>query len=156
MQAIVGMAQEFVGSNNINLLMPNGQFGTRLQGGSDSASERYIFTMLNPITKFIYRIEDTGILSYLDDDGTPVEPEFYVPIIPMILVNGSTGIGTGFSTDIMCYNPQQIIQYIKNELTSKPTDFELEPYYEGFTGLIQQIEPERYLFKGNIKLFLIM
>ena len=80
--AIVGMAQDYVGSNNINLLMPNGQFGTRLQGGKDSASERYIFTQLNPITRYIYRKEDDAVLEYLEDDGFPVEPLFYVPIIP--------------------------------------------------------------------------
>ena len=96
--AIVNMAQDFVGSNNVNLLMPNGQFGTRLQGGKDSASERYIFTKLNKITRTIYRKEDDDILDYLDDDGLSVEPIFYVPIIPMVLVNGSIGIGTGFST----------------------------------------------------------
>ena len=71
--AIVNMAQNFVGSNNINLLIPNGQFGTRLQGGSDSASERYIFTMLNKITRSIFNEHDDKILKYLDDDGTPVE-----------------------------------------------------------------------------------
>ena len=109
MKAIVGMAQEYVGSNNINLLLPNGQFGTRLQGGDDSASERYIFTQLNDITKHIYIDADQHVLNYLDDDGTLVEPEFYVPIIPMILVNGSKGIGTGFSTDIMCYNPKRLL-----------------------------------------------
>jgi DNA topoisomerase-2 len=102
--AIVGMAQDFVGSNNINLLLPNGQFGTRLQGGKDSASERYIFTQLSPLTRLIYRKEDDPILEYLEDDGFPVEPRFYVPIIPMILVNGGKGIGTGFSTDILSYD----------------------------------------------------
>ena len=113
MKAIVGMAQEYVGSNNINLLLPNGQFGTRLQGGDDSASERYIFTQLNDITKHIYIDADQHVLNYLDDDGTLVEPEFYVPIIPMILVNGSKGIGTGFSTDIMCYNPKEVINHLE-------------------------------------------
>ena len=69
------MAQEFVGSNNINSLLPNGQFGTRLQGGKDHASERYIFTQLNPITQIIYNQDDNNVLNYLDDDGTPVEPD---------------------------------------------------------------------------------
>jgi DNA topoisomerase-2 len=150
MDAIVGMAQEYVGSNNINLLLPNGQFGTRLQGGSDSASERYIFTMLNQITKYIYRESDGGILNYLDDDGTSVEPEFYVPIIPMILVNGTSGIGTGFSTDIMCYNPLQIIEYIQKYLLGENTaDVILTPYYNGFKGDIIKIEEDRYMFKGK-------
>ena len=101
--AIVGMAQDYVGSNNINLLLPNGQFGTRLQGGKDSASERYIFTQLNQITRYIYRKEDDPVLEYLEDDGDPVEPRYYVPIVPMVLVNGGKGIGTGFSTDILSY-----------------------------------------------------
>ena len=94
-KAIVGMAQEYVGSNNINTLLPLGQFGTRLMGGKDSASERYIFTALNKLTRFIYKKEDENVLNYLDDDGTPVEPDYYMPIIPMILVNGGKGIGTG-------------------------------------------------------------
>ena len=98
--AIVNMAQNYVGSNNINLLQPNGQFGTRLQGGDDSASERYIFTQLNPITRYLFPEMDDQVLNYLNDDGTMVEPEFYVPIIPFALVNGISGIGTGFSCNI--------------------------------------------------------
>jgi hypothetical protein len=111
------MAQNFVGSNNVNLLIPNGQFGTRLQGGKDSASERYIFTLLNKITRNIFQQTDDNVLEYLNDDGLSVEPIYYAPIIPMILVNGSKGIGTGFSTDIMCYNPSQIIDYLENKLS---------------------------------------
>ena len=126
--AIVGMAQNFVGSNNINLLMPNGQFGTRLQGGKDSASERYIFTQLSKITRSIYPAADDNVLTYLNDDGLPVEPIYYAPIIPMILVNGSKGIGTGFSTDIMCYNPLQIIDYLKNKLTCVDAAIEFVPH----------------------------
>jgi DNA topoisomerase-2 len=149
MKAIVGMAQEYVGSNNINLLMPNGQFGTRLQGGDDSASERYIFTQLNDITRSIYIDDDKDVLNYLDDDGTLVEPEFYVPIIPMILVNGSKGIGTGFSTDIMCYNPKQIISYMQEKLKTGKSDIIIEPYYEGFTGDIIKLSDSKYMFKGK-------
>jgi len=150
--AIVGMAQNFVGSNNINLLMPNGQFGTRLQGGKDSASERYIFTQLNKITRHIFPEMDDNILSYLNDDGLLVEPIFYAPIIPMVLVNGSKGIGTGFSTDIMCYNPGQIIQYIRGKLSGALPGGQVEfvPYYEGFRGTIQKVSEEgKYLFKGK-------
>ena len=156
--AIVGMAQNFVGSNNINLLMPNGQFGTRLQGGKDSASERYIFTQLNKITRHIFPEMDDNILSYLNDDGLLVEPIFYAPILPMVLVNGSKGIGTGFSTDIMCYNPSQIIQYIRGKLSVALAgggalaggDVEFVPYYEGFRGTIQKVSEEgKYLFKGK-------
>jgi len=148
--AIVGMAQNFVGSNNINLLVPSGQFGTRLKGGDDSASERYIFTLLNQITRAIFPKHDDAILEYLNDDGTPVEPRFYAPIIPMILVNGSKGIGTGFSTEILCYNPLQIIDYLKNKLvgTSPIVDDGFVPYYEGFQGTIERIG-SKFLIKGR-------
>ena len=148
--AIVGMAQNFVGSNNINMFEPNGQFGSRLQGGADSASERYIFTQLNKLTRLIYRSEDDDILTYLDDDGQSVEPIYYVPIIPMVLVNGTKGIGTGFSTEIMCYNPAQIISYIKYKLAGVavapvPT---IEPFYKNFKGTIRRVGDTKYLLKG--------
>jgi len=107
--AIVGMAQDFVGSNNINLLMPNGQFGTRIQGGDDAASPRYIHTMLSPLARLIFREEDNAVLTYKNDDDVSIEPTWYVPVIPMILVNGGLGIGTGFSTNVPCHNPSDII-----------------------------------------------
>ena len=147
--AIVGMAQDYVGSNNINLLMPNGQFGTRLSGGKDSASERYIFTELNQLTRIIYPDIDDKVLKYLDDDGQMVEPIYYAPIIPMVLVNGSKGIGTGFSTDVMCYNPVDIIGYLLNKLQGKDTSSTpLMPYYEGFKGTISSMDAGKYLIRG--------
>ena len=149
--AIVGMAQNFVGSNNINLLLPNGQFGTRMQGGKDSASERYIFTMLNKITRNVFNPADDNILKYLNDDGMSIEPIFYAPIIPMILVNGSKGIGTGFSTDIMCYNPLEIINYLRHKLCNDEEELqkiEFVPYYEGFKGDISKIGEGKFLIKG--------
>jgi len=146
--AIVNMAQNFVGSNNINLLEPNGQFGTRLQGGDDSASERYIFTMLNSLTRYLFPETDDTILSYLDDDGTIVEPEYYVPIIPFALINGISGIGTGFSCNIAPYNPKIIIQYLKNKLSKRDIDIEFVPYYEGFKGTIHKVAEQKYLIKG--------
>tara|TARA_B110001452_G_scaffold267310_1_gene276708 strand:- start:709 stop:4164 length:3456 start_codon:yes stop_codon:yes gene_type:complete len=146
--AIVGLAQNFVGSNNINLLKPNGSFGTRLQGGKDSASERYIFTQLSQITRAIYPDIDDTILTYIDDDGLVVEPIYYVPIIPMILVNGTKGIGTGFSTDIMCYNPIQIIEYIETMLLKKENVVEIEPYYNNFKGKIHKLDSKKYLIRG--------
>jgi DNA topoisomerase-2 len=150
-KAIVGMAQNYVGSNNINLLTPEGQFGSRMHLGKDSASPRYIFTRLEKITRFIYPHDDDDILNYLDDDGTLVEPQFYVPIIPMILINGSSGIGTGFSSDILCYNPIDIITYLKNKLLGQDglnQNFDFMPYYQGFTGTISKISANKILFKG--------
>jgi DNA topoisomerase-2 len=92
---IIGLAQTYVGSNNINLMAPNGQFGTRAQGGSDAASPRYIFTNLTEIARKVFPIGDDPLLAYQDEDGKKIEPEWFMPIIPMVLVNGADGIGTG-------------------------------------------------------------
>ena len=147
--AIIGMAQNFVGANNINLFMPNGQMGTRLMGGQDAASERYIYTQLSKITRFIFPEKDDNILTYLNDDGTMVEPIYYCPIIPMILINGSKGIGTGFSTNILSYNPRDIIQYLINKLSDEPTQETFIPYYDGFTGEITQLKDNQFAMKGK-------
>ena len=148
--AIINMAQNFIGSNNINLLEPNGQFGTRLQGGKDHASERYIFTRLSNITRNIFPPEDDAILNYLDDDGLKVEPVYYIPIIPMILVNGAVGIGTGFSTKIPCYDPKMLINIIKQKI--KTPAFQLEddivPFYKNFKGYIDKIGECKYQTNG--------
>ena len=149
-QAIVSMAQTYVGSNNINLFLGKGQFGTRWQGGKDSASERYIFTELNPVTKNIFNDDDSKVLAYVDDDGTLVEPEYYVPIIPMVLVNGvKAGIGTGYSSNILSYNPNDIIDYLINKLTGKSHDYNFLPYFEGFTGKVAKMSETKYIIKGN-------
>jgi DNA topoisomerase-2 len=147
--AIVNMAQNFVGSNNVNLLEPNGQFGTRLQGGDDSASERYIFTQLNPLTRAIFPEADDAVLTYLDDDGTMVEPEFYCPIIPFALMNGISGIGTGFSCSIPAFNPSTVIQYLMNRLNDVPNEgLDFVPFYEGFKGQIKRIAEQKFLIRG--------
>ena len=155
-KGIIGMAQEYVGSNNMNVLMPNGQFGTRLMGGKDHASERYIFTNLNPLTKYIFRDEDREILKYNDDDGDLVEPEFYLPIIPFVLINGGKGIGTGFSYEGMSYNLNHVVKYIINKMNGvNATDnIELHPYYEGFKGTIVKDYQKKgkYLIKGRYKI----
>ena len=156
--AIIGMAQEFVGSNNIALLQPNGTFGSRLEGGSDAASDRYIYTVLSPLTRYIFPEADDKILTYLDDDGTIVEPEYYLPIIPMILINGGKGIGTGFSCEVLSYNVNQIVDYLKLKLIGKTYNNNIEPYYEGYTGDIIEIDKDKtktgkkYLFKGKYKI----
>ena len=137
-ETIVGMAQDFMGSNNIPWLVPQGQFGTRIQGGKDAASPRYIHTYLQPRIRKIIREEDFEILKYRDDDGLPVEPEWYAPVLPMLLINGARGIGTGYSTYIPPCDPK----VIKKKLMSKiqaghPLEsnlYPLVPYFEGFKG----------------------
>ena len=142
-ECIIKMAQTFVGANNINLLMPNGNFGTRRTGGDDASSPRYIFTELNPLTSLIFRKEDACVYDYVDDDGFKVEPYQYAPIIPMILVNGSKGIGTGFSTDVLSYNPLEIIENTKSMIKRKPLK-EMNPWFAGFTGTVNKIGDLKY------------
>jgi len=148
-QTIIGMAQNFVGSNNINLLNPKGGFGTRVHGGFDSAAARYIFTNLNKSTKTIFKPVDNNILNYIKDDGKIIEPKYYVPVIPMLLVNGSVGIGTGYSTNIPQYNPKDIIRWYSNKLQNKQNKKKLIPYYKGFKGeIIWNDEKEKFITKG--------
>ena len=146
--AIINMAQHFVGSNNIALLEDVGQFGTRILGGKDSASPRYIYTKLAPMTMKLYNKHDIPLLEPQLDDGMKVEPVFYTPIIPMILVNGTSGIGTGWSTDIPCYNPSDIIDNIRLYLAGAEMR-EMKPWYNGFTGTITKYETNAYITKGN-------
>ena len=147
---IVNMAQDFVGSNNINLLYPSGQFGTRLTGGKDSGSPRYIFTRLLPVSKVLFNEHDNHLLDYLNDDGMSIEPKYYIPVIPMILVNGSEGIGTGYSTNIPCYNPEDIISNLKKLIETDGTAelAPMVPYYRGFKGTITRESEHRYLSTG--------
>jgi len=147
--AIVGMAQDFVGSNNLAWLVPQGQFGTRLQGGKDSASPRYIHTFLQPYISDLVPADDLGVLSYRDDDGIPVEPEWYAPVLPMLLINGSRGIGTGYSTFVPSFNPSDLKTAIVDWLeTDKPLDKEFAPWTRGFKGKISKIDKQDYLVEG--------
>jgi DNA topoisomerase-2 len=150
-KAIVGMAQDFIGSNNLNLLLPNGQFGTRLEGGKDHASSRYIFTCLNPIVKYLFPEDDFPLLEYLDDDGVKVEPRFYVPILPTVLINGNCGVGTAYSTDIPCFNPIDIAQEFLKKL-SGGSFAEIHPHYNNFQGSIKRLNTNTYLTKGLYKI----
>jgi len=146
--AIVGMGQNFVGSNNINLLQPNGQFGTRIMGGKDSASARYIHTQLDSMVDLLFPKEDYPLLDYINDDGTLVEPKWYCPIIPMVLVNGMIGIGTGFSTKIPQYNPLDCSRNIKRKLNDDPY-LSMTPYYQGFLGKIEKVDQHHFITRGN-------
>ena len=142
---IVGLAQDFVGSNNVNLLVPSGQFGTRLQGGKDHASPRYIFTRLAPICRVVFPECDDALLDYLDEDGQVIEPEYYLPIMPLLLVNGADGIGTGWSTSIPNFNPRDIVANIRRILDDECTE-RMHPWYRNFHGTIDE-----EIVKGEIR-----
>lgn len=139
---IINMAQNFVGSNNIPLLEPIGQFGTRAKGGADFASPRYIFTKLSPLARLLCPAADDAILDYLEEDGLEVEPRFFLPIVPLLLINGSQGIGTGWSTSIPPFHPLQIIDRVLEKLdnhtlkSSTASLTPLQPWLAGFRGSI--------------------
>ncbi|QSS48677.1 DNA topoisomerase II [Histoplasma capsulatum var. duboisii H88] len=148
-QTIIGLAQNFVGSNNINCLEPSGNFGSRLQGGSDAASPRYIYTRLSPFARRIFHEADEPLLTYNVDDGQVIEPEIYFPVVPMILINGAEGIGTGWSTSIPNYNPEEIVANLKRLMAGEPL-VPMEPWFRGFTGEVVSMGGERYKFSGRI------
>ena len=165
--AIVNMAQEFVGSNNLALLAPCGQFGSRLQGGSDAASPRYIFTRLSALAPLVFPAADLPLLAPLEDDGLKIEPARYVPVIPMVLVNGAKGIGTGWSTDVPPHNPVDVIARVRGWIAASGGADEsdgsggddvaepppaLEPWFRGFRGVVERVDAQTFLTRGRCQL----
>ena len=154
--SIIGLAHDYVGSNNIELLEPKGQFGGRLAGGKDAASPRYIFTNLSELTFHIFNPLDNPLLEYNEDDGKKIEPEWYIPILPLILINGSEGIGTGFSTKVPPHDPELIVKNLFNMMDDKPIE-KMIPWFRGFKGTvdfkgINDYGSEQYINKGTYKL----
>lgn len=148
---IVGMAQNFAGSNNINWLVPAGQFGSRVEKGKDASAPRYISTRLETIMNKIHpSIDDVLFERKKDDDGNDVEPVHFAPIVPMILINGCEGIGTGFSTTIPAHNPREVIQNLYALLNEKPLQ-KMEPWYRDYNGQIRDIGDKKYETKGEIE-----
>lgn len=154
-QTIIGLAQNFIGSNNINILEPSGNFGSRLAGGSDAASPRYTFTRLAAFAKKIFSPLDEPCLKHQYEDGSRIEPEVYAPIIPMVLVNGADGIGTGWSTTIPNYHPVDIVNNLKRRMGRLDEgDFEeksfetMLPWFRGWKGTPEPAGPDRYKFNG--------
>jgi DNA topoisomerase-2 len=145
---IINMAQNYTGSNNSNLLLPKGQFGSRLHNGSDAASERYIFTNVSEITYKLIRKEDSKLLNYIESEGMMIEPEFYMPVLPMILINGSIGIGTGFSTTILPHKLEDVANYIMKKLKNKKIN-KFKPWYRSFNGTIKEVSKLKYNIIGN-------
>lgn len=147
---IIKFAQNFVGSNNLQLLIPDGQFGTRNEGGKDASNSRYIFTKPDKILNYIFREEDDHIINYTSEG----EPDFFVPILPLILINGSIGIGTGWSCFVPQYNPIEIYNYIYTKLqTERITDpLDLIPYYRNFKGkIIPNEDKTKFVTYGKMK-----
>ncbi|XP_009980526.1 PREDICTED: DNA topoisomerase 2-alpha, partial [Tauraco erythrolophus] len=151
MMTIINLAQNFVGSNNLNLLQPIGQFGTRLHGGKDSASPRYIFTMLSPLARLLFPPMDDNILRFLYDDNQRVEPEWYMPIIPMVLINGAEGIGTGWSCKIPNFDIREVVNNIRRLMDGEEL-LPMLPSYKNFKGTIDELGPNQYVISGEVSI----
>lgn len=147
---IMAMAQDFAGSNNIYLMKPDGGFGSRSQGGKDAAAMRYAQTELMEITKFIFNKQDDPLYSYVTDDDTPVEPEYYLPVLPMLLVNGCEGIGSGWSTSIPPFNPRDIVANLRRMLRDEAPETMI-PWFRGWHGEVEPVGEGRYKVKGLIE-----
>lgn len=146
---VVGLAQDFVGSNNIPLLKREGNFGSRLI--QEPSAGRYIFTCKEDNLDLLFNPLDNSILIEQEFEGDIIEPRFYVPTLPLILVNGSKGISTGFAQLILPRDPKEIIHYIKNSLEGKENRNKLLPYYKGFTGEVRQIEKDSFEILGKLE-----
>lgn len=149
-QTIIGLAQNFVGSNNLNILYPNGAFGSRAAGGKDFAAPRYIFTHLTKLTQKIFNPLDNPLYTYVQDDEQTVEPEWYLPVLPMLLVNGSEGIGTGWSTNIPPFNPEDLVKNIRHLMAGEELE-PLVPWFRGWEGEIEPAGPDKFKVKGHIE-----
>lgn len=149
---IIKMAQNFTGGNNINYLVPEGQFGSRQQLGSDHAAPRYIFTKLSRFARILFPAEDDPLLDYVDEEGSTVEPTHYVPIIPTLLCNGSVGIGFGFSSSIPPFHPLDVASAVRSMIngeSAKQVVKRLVPWAVGFQGHIRRSEEGEFIAVGK-------
>ena len=134
---IVGLAQDFAGSNNMNFLVPEGQFGSRRSHGS--AASRYIETTLHENFRKIFRKDDDIILEQKKVGDIKIEPKYFIPLLPTILLNGAEGMGTGHATHIFCYSPKDLKDAIIKILDKKQlTDHTLTPSWNGFNGKVRR------------------
>jgi DNA topoisomerase II len=133
---LVNMAQSFTGSNNVPFLEDIGQFGSRISPAASAG--RYIFTKLSDSFRKIFLKDDDLILVQQEDDGQKIEPEYYLPIIPTILLNGTDGMGTGFACKILNYNPNHLIRACEEVIKKGSLKNDLVPWYKGFTGTIEK------------------
>jgi DNA topoisomerase-2 len=147
---IVNLGQDFPGTNNIPLLQKKGNFGTRFS--QEASASRYIYTYGTSQFFELFRKDDTPILKHQFFEGQQIEPMFYVPSLPILLVNGSEGVSSGFAQKILPRNPDDVKKYITTKLSGKTPKVKLVPYYTGFTGTIEQGEnSSQWLIKGIVK-----
>jgi len=150
---MVGMAaNKMPGMNNMNLLMPNGQFGSRLT--KEAGAGRYIMTELSPAFRQLFKKEDDCILESLFSDGEPIEPVTYIPLLPMSLVNGASGTGTGHACEIYSYHPEAVRDAVLKVVEGKKVKAgTLTPWFRGYHGTVtRNAENGQVMTTGNIEI----
>lgn len=145
---VVGLAQNYPGSNNYPLLEKHGQFGSRLS--NEPAAARYIHTRIHKNWSKFFKPIDQEVVESLYDDGDKIEPKFYIPIIPTILLNGADGVGNGFKSSILNYDVPDIVKALKELMKSGVIKTNLIPKILGFTGKIEKAD-KQVSFIGNLK-----
>jgi len=152
---IVGLAQDYPGSNNVNLFEPIGQFGTILS--SESSSHRYIFTKPSDNLRRYIKQDDDCILTYRYEDGDRAEPENFFPVLPMWILNGAMGIGTGHSVKILPRDPAKVSALVERLLSGdKPQNRTinrlLRPTFLGWKGeVLDGDEQGKYELHGVLE-----
>ncbi|CAJ2675450.1 unnamed protein product [Trifolium pratense] len=122
------------------------------QAGKDHASHRYLNTELSPVTRYLFCNDDDKILNYnMDENGKTIEPKWFLPVIPMVLVNGSQGIGIGWNSFVPKYNPKDIINNIKRKFNGESLEEDkMTPWYKGFKGTIVRKDKGIYHIDGLV------
>lgn len=144
--AIVTMTQKF--KNNAALLEEDGQFGS-LRSPQPGAA-RYIGTKLSNNFRLIYK--DFDLLNYKEEEGESIEPKYFLPIIPTVLLNGSSGIAVGFASNVLNREIKNIIDGCGRVLMGKSSGV-IKPSLNEFTGeFIQDKEnSKRWIIRGKFQ-----
>lgn len=136
---IVNMTANYVGSgNNVPLLEGDGNFGSSFI--NDAAATRYIFARMNPILKQLYNKDDFVNLPHQNFEGAKIEPRFYVPVLPMLAINGSEGVSIGFAQKILPRKPKEIVKWVQQRAEGKRITANLTPHWEGMNCTVNKGE----------------
>lgn len=144
--SIINLAQRF--KNNAPLLEEDGQFGSLRS--PQAGAPRYIGTKLSPHFKLIYK--DFDLLEYKEEEGEKIEPKFFLPIIPTVLINGSSGIAVGFASNILNRDIKDIIEACQNVINGKKI-VTPKPHLNNFQGeyLNDEENSKRWIIRGKFQ-----
>ena len=126
------LVQGFVGAANYPLFVGNsGGWGYRM--GQESSAPRYTRLKVSDFSKKLFPKVEFEILEKQYFEGDYIEPKFLIPVLPVLLLNGSEGLTVGFKSKIYPRNPVDIISYINKRLSGvKNIKCDFVPYIKGY------------------------